>query len=382
MKQIKTYTIALCLLLCSFLAFAIDLSSPTFGYSIDLPEGFVLKDKEPDNTGYLFSSEVMSVDCALHIYDCPQHDSLPILQAALKKLDAKGDADYVPSRVEKSCSMSLFSMGNNSFSGAAASYLLQNDKCLVVVSYCNNTDFGISLSLIFSCLDSVYTSNEDYFEAGAITRMGYPRNNPISHTLTIKDKSITVPIDKEELVLENSVIDREFGLLEHYANRPDWKEAWQRCYRIIYRACYQGLAPIAQILRNEFYSKLEVNAPLAYAQILLDYVQESLYERSTITAATDFAAPIKIALHEGADCDSRSLFLCALLQASGIDAIMFISPKFSHAIVGIDLKADNKQSFNVEGKPYILAETTQKVPIGKIEDRINDESQWIPVFLN
>ena len=97
--------------------------SPTWGYALDLPEGFVLSDRE-ESTRYLFQHSILPVDlqvalyakkefadvqkAAAHIFEQlkMQHKDLPFVWRNKDAFLAMVDLVYAPSKEYKSKSLS------------------------------------------------------------------------------------------------------------------------------------------------------------------------------------------------------------------------------------------------------------------------------------
>ena len=63
---------------------------------------------------------------------------------------------------------------------------------------------------------------------------------------------------------------------------------------------------------------------------LLSWTQGFTYERNF--AGSDFTNLPKAFATESGDCDSRALLLVIMLNQLGIDAILLVSPEYSHAV--------------------------------------------------
>ena len=71
--------------------------------------------------------------------------------------------------------------------------------------------------------------------------------------------------------------------------------------------------------------------------------------------------------------------MCILLKQNGINATLFISREYSHAVYGAQLNAEGAK-INVNGKDFLLGETTVKnLKPGLIAQEQNDTEKWIPV---
>ena len=120
------------------------------------------------------------------------------------------------------------------------------------------------------------------------------------------------------------------------------------------------------------------NPNLVYAQKILQFVQEKKYGRTP--AGTDFTDLCSTFLGKESDCDSRSLLVAILLSQMNIKSTLFVSPEYSHAIVGAVLDKSGAK-IDVAGNSYLLGETTAKVDFGLIAQNYNDTNKWINIQL-
>ena len=101
------------------------------------------------------------------------------------------------------------------------------------------------------------------------------------------------------------------------------------------------------------------------------------YERERTTS--DFTSLPAMLLGEGSDCDSRALILCVLLTQMNQDAVLLVSPQFSHAMTAITSDHPG-HSFKINGKDYLMGETTaQGLTWGKIDEKQDDQRKWMAI---
>jgi hypothetical protein len=70
--------------------------------------------------------------------------------------------------------------------------------------------------------------------------------------------------------------------------------------------------------------------------------------------------------------------MAIVLERLGIDCVLMISREYSHAMVGVGVPGGG-QRFTVDGRAYLVAETTAKVAIGLIDAGQADRSKWLGV---
>jgi hypothetical protein len=103
-----------------------------------------------------------------------------------------------------------------------------------------------------------------------------------------------------------------------------------------------------------------------------------VYERNF--AGIDFVPPQTAAFEKRGDCDSRAMVMAIILEKLGIDSILMVSRDYSHAMLAVDV-AGGGQRFTLNGKAYLVAETTAHVGIGQIDSSMTDASKWLGIDL-
>ena len=83
-------------------------------------------------------------------------------------------------------------------------------------------------------------------------------------------------------------------------------------------------------------------------------------------------------LSRSGDCDSLGMVYVLLLRRLGFDAVLLVSSKYSHAMAGVDVPGKGAR-IAYEGKNYLVAELTDKVELGLIDQTMADPAGWIPV---
>ena len=140
-------------------------------------------------------------------------------------------------------------------------------------------------------------------------------------------------------------------------------------------------------LRETSEKKDPKNPDAAFAQILLNWVQYFKYERKSSTYDKADIESIPAILEGGSsDCDGRSLLLMCILKNCSIDACMFLSAQYSHALLGVYFPDKLGQTIKVDdganGKDYLVGETTTKdLTFGLIAADMTDRKNWLPVEL-
>ena len=396
MTRHKHFLVILLLLFSAHL-FAENISDSVYNYSLDIPEGYELTEIADDQMSYHFTHPNYPVEFILKIYDSKAtassgsgtfNSSNDVLSIALKKLSASMEIDNFEWN-NSLCSISDFSMTlDTKYSGwAVCAPLAKNGAYIVLLAYTTAETRQSCNPFIMSILNSLCTDENYYCCPGIVVTYAFPSEGKKTVTATIQNMTIESTIDKSDIDAAQFVIEMEYSVLLLYAKHNLWKEAWQRYYRMIYRDSFGRLAQFSEDVINTVYPSAKQSNPsnpeLAYAQSILSWVQLFNYKRDNATASnTDFTSLPAVLCGEGNDCDSRSMLVCVLLRAAGIESFMLISREYSHAMTVFENPAPG-QKYEVEGtgREFLMGETTAKVTWGTIAKDHADRSKWIPVIL-
>ena len=379
------------MLFCVLPATADQMGSATFGFSLDLPEGFVVTENTGDGRGYQFKHQFCSVEIIIRIYETKRYQSAQAaLQDTLNKLSASStDIDAVEWR-QTDCSLAQFqiALAGQAYGGRGVAVELPEQKgWFTMLSYAptsdgrgNNPSFDLD-QLIVSVIDSLSIDRGSQFGVGPVTAYAFPSVESIPLQLEIAGRTITTEIGKEDIAIQQFVIDREFAIYTLYQDTDLLIPAWQRFYRMIYRSAYQQLRRPAFDMYASLYDLdqvLQAESPaLALAQSLMDWIQFFPYERNF--QGSDFSAPTAMLTGEiGSDCDSRAVFLAILLHHMNYKTVLFLSPVYQHAMLGLEVEATGAK-MKVLDTTYMVAETTDQVAIGQVAQSMSVEANWLSV---
>jgi hypothetical protein len=231
--------------------------------------------------------------------------------------------------------------------------------------------------LIISCLDAFSIDRTSRRFPGPVSQFLFPW--PVARTekktAVLPAGSISLPWSAKEEQEELSVIEREYHVLTMYLKSETlWVDAWARYYRMVYKESAARLDNLTQAFSNS----LPAHDPTESARRVLAWVQGFLYERNF--AGIDFVPPLTAAFEKRGDCDSRAMVMGIILERLGIDSVLMVSREYSHAMLAVDVPGGG-QRFTYNGKAYLVAETTAKVGIGKIDSSQADFSKWLGVDL-
>lgn len=363
-------------------SFAEILNSPTWGYSVDLPEEFVLVDKNGADS-YMFENAFVSSTVILKAYKKEKFSSsLEAMETVMKQLGAEFECAETDWR-NTDCIISqfAFNLGGASNTGWAVSSLLQDSKGYVVMLCYTPTDVFYDLEqFVISCVDSLCIDYGSYYSPGPLTSFAFPKGEVQNHTVEIAGEKIDFPLNSNDIEADKFVVEREYSVLCLYQDSEMWVEAWQRYYRQVYKNAYSRLKIAAFNIYNRLIKTCESENPeIELAQKLLSWTQGFDYVRDF--TSTDFTPITASITGTGSDCDSRAMLLACLLHHMNYDTCLFVSAEFSHSLFGIVLdKAGAK--INIDGRQFLLGETTAQVDIGLVPANMNQTDKWIFVELN
>jgi hypothetical protein len=232
--------------------------------------------------------------------------------------------------------------------------------------------------LHFSALDSIAPSGGDRRSPGPITEFSYPRETP--RKVPVPGTESEAWIYGEDAEAAQALVDREFAVLRRYQASPRWKEAWTRFYRAVYRDSFERLGNIAFVLER----KWNVTGPglpdadsRELAGRVLRWVQSFRYERDLL--GSDFVNLVSAALENRGDCDSRALLWAVVLNHADIEAALMVSGEYSHAM-GLAILEGPGAHFELQGRQWLVAETTASVDLGLIGKEVSEISRWLGII--
>ncbi|ULQ59674.1 hypothetical protein K7I13_14650 [Brucepastera parasyntrophica] len=346
-----------------------QLFSPEWGYALDMPEGYVLADKR-DTTRYLFVHNLVPANLQIAVYPSTQFK---------KASEALGFAAEQISRETKIAdfewrfrSAAITQIHSEQIAGWGIALELETKgNWLVMLCYANAEKAAGLEDFLVSTLDSVYTDTGSWFEPGPMTAFAW--GNEAEKIVLYRDseRNLAVPFNSIDSEANQYIVDREFRILTGYMNSPYVIEAWKRYYRSIYRDAWKRLDRASFILSNN----LSAESDRLTAE-LLAWTQDFTYERDF--SGSDFLNLPDAFAEKRGDCDSRSLLLVLLLNQMGVDAILLVSPEYSHALAAVDCPGEGAR-FTEGEKSYLIADTTAKVGPGLIAEDMADPSKWFAV---
>ena len=348
---------------------------------VDLPEGIELVQAEEDASGYLLKSTLIPVSWTVKFYkDGRYKNAKNALEESLSKL---GCSDIAAEDVlwrNTNAALGQFrieSKENAPINGWAVAAELHEEKGIVVfISWVQEYDSSPYDPFMLSSLDSLGIDRGSFFESGIVSQYAYPESSrEITEKIEIDGKKIEAVLKDNDEEAAAFLVEREYQVLQLYAKSANWKKAWQRYYRMIFRDSFKRLKKTSFNIYNSLAEYCLDETDLA--QKILTWTQSFKYEREK--TSSDFTCLPSVIIGKGCDCDSRSMLLSVLLQNMGIDSIIFVSAEYSHAIAGL-VSSHPGQAIECGEKKYLTGETTAKnCTWGMISQDQGDFSKWIPV---
>ena len=363
------------------------LESPTWGFRIDLPEGYEYYDGDGKNR---FSFEAPSgaiFDIA--VYDNVYKTMKDMVDDVNLRLKNLGDVSFFEYRDKLAA---LIELQFDEYKGWALCVELEkkegnaNTPLLLALAY---GKAGVrDMDLYHLCaLDSIVPSKAELHYPGPIMEFGYPRGEQVKVKLAQTD--LEVWIRENDMEAAQALVDREFALLRRYAFLDNWQEAWIRFYRAIYRDSWDRLTdPVFQLERkwqvpegNPGSNEARRQTPaqeenISLARKALGWVQGFQYERDL--QGSDFVNLVSAATEGRGDCDSRAMLFALILDQANIPAAIMVSREHSHAMGLADITGQGAR-FEAGGTKWLVAETTAHVDIGLIAEDVSDIESWIGV---
>jgi hypothetical protein len=372
----KSYVFFLFFFVFSVAAYAMQISFPSLGFFTDLPEEYELAGGDM-KSAYSFVSPA-GATVSIRAYQAGVYQSAEALAGAIQKqLNNKGETDVFEYRNKKAVILELdFSLENAAISGFGLCLELDGKgeagtPFLLALAYGAAADGELTAPHL-SCLDSIAPDAGSLLAPGPVTVYSFPRGE--QKTAALAGGVGEAVFFERDAEAAQFVVDREDLILRRYAQTPLWKEAWMRFYRTIYRDSFERIQNAAFILERSWNIPALDNRGLASAA--LAWVQGFQYERDL--EGSDFVNLVSAAVEGRGDCDSRALLWAVILEQAGVPAGIMVSAEYSHAMGIVDADGEGAR-FSLDGKDWLVAETTAHVDIGLIGQSMSDSNKWIGI---
>ena len=348
--------------------------SPTWGFKLDLPEGYEFV--EGDGRDRFSFKGPLGSHFDIAVYNETYKTMKELADDVNRRLKNKGDTSFFEYREKAAC---LFELQFDKSLGWGLCVELEKKQdakstpFLLALAY---ADAGQKADLFhLSALDSIAPAKADTRYPGPIMEFGYPRGERKKTKLA--GTSLEAWIWENDAEAAQALVDREFSLLRHYQFMENWQEAWIRFYRAIYRDSWDRLVDAAfQLERNWHYPINNKEGNRSLAQKILSFVQGFKYERDF--AGSDFVNLVSAVIEGKGDCDSRAMLWAIVLAQADIPAAIMVSREHSHAMGLADIAGQGAR-FEAAGKKWLVAETTARVDIGLIAQEVSDIESWLAV---
>jgi len=360
------------------LIFSESLYSPTWGFKVNLPEGYEYINGDGKDQFSFTGPDGAMFDMV--VYNGAFSSIKEMAGDITKKLGNKGGIDYFKYK-EKQAAIIELNFGSSTGWGlcvelAAGASSGKKGTMLLALAY-GSADKSDQHLFHFSALDSIIPSDEEQYYPGPITEYSYPRGK--RKQVKLGSSGITAAIFENDAAAAQTLIEREFSILTTYLNSPNQKEAWIRYYRVIFRDSVDRVTDAVTALGKKWGADTlsSGQAERAFAGKALAFVQGFKYERNFKGA--DFLNLVSAVTEGRGDCDSRAMLWAIILSNAGIPASMMVSPHYSHAM-GLAAIDGTGARFEHSGAKWLVAETTANVDIGLIAEDVSDPQHWIGIL--
>jgi hypothetical protein len=355
---------------------ASPLHSTTWGFRLDLPEGYeYVEGNNQDRYSFQGPNKAMF---DLIVYNGTYQDVEQMANDISRRLGSSGETALFEYEGKTAA---LLNLQFRDFSGWGLCMELAKNAAgsktpfLCALAYSPSSGADMDLFHI-SALDSIAPSDLEARRPGPVMEFGYPRGETVE--TPIKGTTISALLRENDAEAAQALVDREFALLRHYESAPNWQQAWIRFYRVIYRDSWDRIANALFRLEREWNTDAGLDGRV-FAGKALAFVQGFSYERDL--EGSDFVNLVTAVSEGRGDCDSRSMLWAMLLEQADIPSAIMVSRNHSHAMGLADVPGTGAR-FEAGGKKWLVAETTDKVGIGLIDSGKSDIASWLGVIFN
>jgi hypothetical protein len=348
---------------------ALPLYSPTWGFALDLPEGYTYA--EGNNVDRYSFTGPQGARFDIVVYDNVYSDVEQLSADVKRRLGSRGDTALFEYG-EKAAVLMELRFGELSGWGLCMELKDGNGNAplLLALSYAPEK---ANMDLFhLSALDSLVPSEKESSLPGPLMEFTFPRGGSVQ--ASIAGTALKTTIREHDAKAAQALVEREFALMLHYQSARNWQEAMIRYYRMIYRDSWGRIADAVSLLGK---AGNDPAGKRAFAEKTLAWVQGFRYERDF--SGSDFVNLVS-ALTEGrGDCDSRAMLLALVLMRADIPAAMMVSREHSHAMGLADVTGGGAR-FEAEGVKWLVAETTKKIDIGLISQDMSNPESWLAIL--
>lgn len=384
----KARLFSLLFLFIQFILFPLSLKAeeytlPTFGYTVDIPEGWsVLNAGDPRAISFTDSRGAA-------IFEVQTHDKESFLNVddyfhkVKNKLAANGEgAPFSYYGYSALLADLRFTAAGQPVRGYFV-FLLKNGVGMCVYAMAPEGYYEHYHDYLLSAIDSFSPNPTTGDLPGPISTFFYPLPGPEQNRERTGiplydqgDSPTSFSVDPGGIDASSVVMEREARILSAYP--AGHGKAWSRFFRIIYRDNYSRLEGLYRGLKEKMEATRGKDFFNHVPEDLLYWLQRFEYKRLGTTA--DITPPLQAVIEASGDCDSRGLVYTILLHHFGYSSILLVSHIYGHAMAAVDMEGQGAR-YTYQGKKYLMAELTEQVDIGLIASDMADPNKWIPIAL-
>lgn len=360
--------------------FAEPMYSPTWGFFIDLPEGYIYTDGDARDRFSFTGPDDAKVDIV--VYNGQFNTMLDLVEDVNRRISNQGDVDFFIYNGKQAAIIKLIF---GEFDGWGLAVELEQTSAgikpmLLALAYGpENKKSPLELFHI-SALDSIAPTLAALKYPGPIMEYSYPRGEKRNTALALD--GVSAMIRENDAEAAQALIEREYLILQYYLNTPFLRDACIRYYRFIYRDSFDRISDAASAIARNLSGNFNFNDTMSdtqkrvFAQSVLSFVQGFDYERDL--TGSDFVNLVSAITEGRGDCDSRAMLFAMILSNSNIRGAIMLSHHYSHAMGLADVPGTGVR-FEAFGTKWLVAETTANIDIGLIAQDESDPRHWFAV---
>ena len=360
-----------------------QLLSPTWGFSLDLPPGYVYVD---GNAFDRFSFEGPSgAMFDMVVYNGVFLNVEDMINDVNRRLGNAGNVSFFEYGGRTAAIVELDFGGLEGWGLGLELESLEEwgtPPLLLALAYAPAGTENVDL-LHISALNSIVPTPADARRPGPVMEFAFPRGELVEMPLA-GDLGLTAMFRENDAYAAQMLVDQEFLVLTLYQFSPHWQEAWIRFYRAIHRDSWDRVADAAFQIERHLNrgggAELGIapgESDRAFAQRALAFVQGFYYERDL--EGSDFVNMVTAVIEGRGDCDSRAMLWAMILAQANIPAAIMVSRHYSHAMGLADVPGPGAR-FEAGGVRWLVAETTSEVDIGLIAAHKSSVENWLGVI--
>ena len=356
------------------------LYSPTWGFRVDLPPGYVYVEGNAfDRFSFQGPSNAMF---DMLVYDGVYLNIQDMVQDVNRRLGNTGNTSFFEYGGREAAIIELHFAN---MEGWGLALVLAPDEpggnppLMLALAYAPAGTENVDL-LHISILNSIAPTLAETRLPGPVMEFAFPRGELVETPLA-GGLGLTAMIRENDAYAAQALIEQEFLVLTLYQFSPYWQEAWIRFYRAIFRDSWDRIADAAFQLERSLNNAAPDMDPgennRAFAQKMLTFVQGFYYERNF--DGSDVINLVTGVTEGRGDCDSRAMLWAVILAHANIPAAIMVSRHYSHAMGLVDVPGIGAR-FEAGGTRWLVAETTSHVELGLIAAHKSSVENWLGVI--